>query len=105
MAQNGQPTSPTAATTPAQPAAKAAAAAPKLANDVELSNMPGGDEQKDIMHLARVGDIAAMQQVFDAGEFDATYSDNEGITPLHVCQLLDPFLSSRICSSVPRDPC
>jgi palmitoyltransferase ZDHHC13/17 len=87
MAQNGQPptpTAPTAPTTPAQPAAKSTTVAPKLASEVEMSNLPAGEEQTDIMQLARVGDIPAMQKIFDAGEFDATYSDGEGITPLHV---------------------
>ena len=40
--------------------------------------------EPDVMQLARVGDIPAMQKLFDAGDIDATYADNEGITPLHV---------------------
>jgi len=36
------------------------------------------------MQVARVGDIAAMEKLFESGEFDATYADEEGITPLHV---------------------
>lgn len=40
--------------------------------------------EKDIMQLARIGDIVAMEKLFESGEFDATYSDDEGITPLHV---------------------
>ncbi|KKA28087.1 hypothetical protein TD95_003621 [Thielaviopsis punctulata] len=40
-------------------------------------------EEADIMQLARVGDVAAMQALFEGGEVDATYHDDEGITPLH----------------------
>jgi palmitoyltransferase len=38
----------------------------------------------DIMQVARIGDIVAMEKLFESGEFDATFSDDEGITPLHV---------------------
>lgn len=41
-------------------------------------------QEPDIMQLARVGNVAAMQALFDKGEVDATFHDNEGITPLHV---------------------
>ncbi|KAJ6443819.1 palmitoyltransferase akr1 [Purpureocillium lavendulum] len=33
--------------------------------------------------VARVGDIAAMEKLFESGDYDATYADDEGITPLH----------------------
>ncbi|CAK7270168.1 palmitoyltransferase akr1 [Sporothrix epigloea] len=81
---------------PAQPAAKGSAAAPKLDSEMELGSVSNGglasgsttgtaaaDEPSDIMHLARVGDVPAMEALFAAGEFDATYTDAEGITPLH----------------------
>ena len=51
--------------------AAAAAAEPPAAED-------------DIMQFARTGDVPAMEKLFESGEFDATYTDNEGITPLHV---------------------
>lgn len=82
---------------PIQPAAKGSAATPKLDSEMELGSVSNGssaagsttgttavDEQSDIMHLARVGDVPAMEALFAAGEYDATYTDAEGITPLHV---------------------
>ncbi|ERS98670.1 palmitoyltransferase AKR1 [Sporothrix schenckii 1099-18] len=85
---------PDAKSAPAQPPAKGSAATPKLNNEMELGALNGGssaaggaaaaaDEQKDIMHLARVGDLQGMHALFAEGEFDATYTDAEGITPLH----------------------
>ncbi len=52
-----------------------------------MGNLPGSDAspaQPDIMQLARVGDIAGMEKLFESSEYDATYTDDEGITPLHV---------------------
>lgn len=40
--------------------------------------------EEDIMQFARTGDVPAMEKLFESGEFDATYVDDEGITPLHV---------------------
>ncbi|KAH6693420.1 palmitoyltransferase AKR1 [Plectosphaerella plurivora] len=40
-------------------------------------------QENDIMQLARVGDVAGMEKLFESGEYDATYTDEEGITPLH----------------------
>jgi len=80
------------AAAPSQPSSKAAAAAPKLESpDVEMGRLNGADgapsadtpAQPDIMQLARTGDVAAMQALFDDEEYDATYTDDEGITPLH----------------------
>lgn len=48
-----------------------------------------GEEQPrndDVMQLARLGDVPAMEKLFETGGFDATYTDEEGITPLHVCE-------------------
>lgn len=45
------------------------------------SNVP---LEEDIMQLARLGEIAAIQKLFDSGKYDATYKDEQGITPLHV---------------------
>lgn len=81
---------------PAQPAAKGSAATPKLSSqDMEMGDLPGSDApsaQPDIMHLARIGDVAGMEKLFESSEYDATYTDEEGITPLHVCDT--PELSS-----------
>jgi hypothetical protein len=55
----------------------------------ELEDMadkkPSLPVEEDIMQLARLGEIAAIQKLFDSGKFDATYKDEQGITPLHVC--------------------
>ena len=89
------------AAAPSQPSSKAAAAAPKLESpDVEMGRLNGADgapsadtpAQPDIMQLARTGDVAAMQALFDDEEYDATYTDDEGITPLHVCLPPEPEL-------------
>lgn len=40
--------------------------------------------EEDIMQLARLGEIGGIQKLFATGKFDATYHDEEGITPLHV---------------------
>lgn len=54
----------------------------------ELANMadkkPSLPVEEDIMQLARLGEISAIQKLFDSGKFDATYKDEQGITPLHV---------------------
>jgi hypothetical protein len=56
--------------------------------DHELEDMadngPGLPVEEDIMQLARLGEIGAIQKLFDSGKFDATYKDEQGITPLHV---------------------
>ena len=65
-------------------------AAPKLNSDMEMGDMPieaqdaQGEQLDDIMQLARLGDIPAMEKLFETGGYDATYTDDEGITPLHV---------------------
>jgi palmitoyltransferase len=70
---------------------KASAAAPKLSDNdanVEMKNMlssgPEAELDEDIMQLARLGNIPAIQKLFDAGKFHPTHCDTEGITPLHV---------------------
>lgn len=71
---------------PIQPSSKSSAAVPKLNSDMEMGSLPGDgqNQQDDIMQIARIGDVAAMEKLFESGEYDATYSDDEGITPLHV---------------------
>ena len=46
--------------------------------------------EEDLMQLARLGEIGAIQKLFDTGRYDATYRDEQGITPLHVRLLLRP---------------
>lgn len=69
---------------PAQPPSKSGTATPKLNNEMELGNLPGDSPEPDIMQMARVGDIPGMEKLFAEGEYDATYTDDENITPLHV---------------------
>lgn len=73
---------------PIQPSSKGPAAAPKLNSDMEMGNLPTGDappSEPDIMQFARVGDIPAMEKLLnESSDYDATYTDDEGITPLHV---------------------
>ncbi|KAJ1335262.1 palmitoyltransferase ZDHHC13/17 [Microdochium nivale] len=81
------------AAAPSQPSLKSAAVAPKInVQDVEMGRISGGGDGTtggeapvlpDVMQLARLGDVAAMQALFDEGEYDATFTDEEGITPLH----------------------
>ena len=84
-----------------QPSAKASAASPKLNPDMEMGSMSveaqnpaATQEQDDIMQLARLGDIQAMEKLFETGGYDATYHDEEGITPLHVCHAPAVFQAS-----------
>lgn len=59
--------------------------------DVELKTMrpnappPSIPIGEDIMQLARIGEIGAMQNLFTTKKLTASYRDEEGITPLHVC--------------------
>lgn len=74
---------------PIQPLSKAAVAAPKLNSEMEMGSLPtdGQAQEEDIMQLARLGDVPGMEKLFESGEYDATYSDGDGITPLHVSLL------------------
>ncbi|KAM0135344.1 hypothetical protein ACHAO1_005230 [Botrytis cinerea] len=79
-------TEPAKKNVPIMPSGKSNAVAPTLSDDnhVELGDMtPPEQPAVDIMQLARIGDIQAVEKLFDDGTFDATYSDGEGITPLH----------------------
>ncbi|OJD13323.1 hypothetical protein AJ78_06214 [Emergomyces pasteurianus Ep9510] len=74
---------------------KGTAAPPKLLtreNELELKDIKpddGNSKQpplpiaEDIMQLSRLGEIGAIQKLFESGKFDARYTDEEGITPLH----------------------
>lgn len=90
---------PVSPSSPSAPTGKAAPAPPKVTqpNDgVELKDMRSGSDgakaslpiEEDIMQLARLGEIGAMQKLFDSKKYNAKYKDEEGITPLHVCLCL-----------------
>ena len=75
---------------PTLPDGKASVAPPKVSghDNMELEDV-GSQEDKlplheDVMQLARVGEIASIQKLFDEGKVDAKFRDKEGITPLHV---------------------
>lgn len=55
----------------------------------DLDSKPLIPIEEDIMQLARLGEIGAIQKLFDRGFCDAKYADEQGITPLHVGILLD----------------
>ena len=80
-----------ARTSPALPNGKGPVAPPKLTDDgVELKNIQDGGKsalpiEEDLMQLARLGEIGAIQKLFEKGKYSATYKDEEGITALHVC--------------------
>ncbi|KAI1097295.1 ankyrin [Jackrogersella minutella] len=80
---------------PIQLSSKGTAAAPKLnSQDMEMGNLPTGDappSEPDIMQISRVGDIVAMEKLFESSDYDATYTDDEGITPLHWAAINNQF--------------
>jgi hypothetical protein len=79
---------------PTFPSGKASMAPPKVTGDerVELKDMlpaaPALPVEQDIMQLARMGELGAIQRLIDEGEYGVNFMDEEGITPLHVIPLL-----------------
>lgn len=51
---------------------------------------------EDIMQIARIGEVPAMQRIFEEKKLTARYKDEEGITPLHVrtCHYRSSLFSS-----------
>jgi hypothetical protein len=103
----GEPQS--AASAPANPSPASAPTptrtSPKVTKHdagVELKGMSASENAKgsiplgeDVMQIARLGEVSVMQKLFESRKFHAGYSDEEGITPLHVCALCSlPLLSS-----------
>jgi palmitoyltransferase len=52
-----------------------------MRSDAPKGSIPLGE---DIMQLARIGEIPAMQNLFATKKLTANHRDEEGITPLHV---------------------
>ena len=52
--------------------------------DVDASRPPLPVEE-DLMQLARLGELRAIQKLFDSGKYTAKSADDQGITALHVC--------------------
>lgn len=111
---------------PIQPTSKGAKVDAQVSSDLELGSLPNGNNnggggagaangkaggdgevETDIMQIARIGDIPAMEALFETKEYDATYADDEGITALHVrmpvpgaspwCQPLVPATRDAMC--------
>lgn len=83
-----QPSGASSVSSPPRANGKAAPAPPILSGDgnIELQDVPIKlPIEEDIMQLARLGEVGAIQTLFDSGRFNAKYKDEEGITPLHVC--------------------
>jgi hypothetical protein len=83
-----QPSGASSVSSPPRANGKAAPAPPKLSGDgnIELQDVPiKMPIEEDIMQLARLGEVGAIQTLFESGRFNAKYKDEEGITPLHVC--------------------
>ncbi|KAH7121258.1 palmitoyltransferase-like protein akr1 [Dendryphion nanum] len=72
------------ASAPTQPDASGQ---PSGEQNVEMADLtdkkPNLPIEDDIMQLARLGEIKAIEKLFNSGKFDATYTDSQGITPLH----------------------
>ena len=51
--------------------------------DVKTSKPPLPIEE-DLMGLARLGELRAIQKLFDSGKYNARSADEQGITALHV---------------------
>ena len=57
---------------------------------VELSDLDSSPPrtlpvEQDLMQLARLGELRAIQKLFDSGKYTAKSADEQGITALHVC--------------------
>ncbi|TKA58604.1 hypothetical protein B0A49_10989, partial [Cryomyces minteri] len=75
------------AATPARPPTAPNGVSSSGQHHGQLDHVPLGRDplpvEKDMMQLARLGEIGAIQKLFDSREFDANYSDEQGIAPLH----------------------
>ena len=45
--------------------------------------------EEDLMALARLGELRAIQKLFDSGKYNANSADEQGITALHVSLSLE----------------
>ena len=88
-----------APTAPALANGKANPVPPKVTGgtNVELDDMGTVEDKlplhEDIMQLARLGEIGPIQTLFETGKFNARYKDQENITPLHVSQVMTPYMT------------
>lgn len=94
---SGEPQTTTASTHQSpSPASAHPGTSPKAAQhdaSVEMKDLKSGNGSpkgsiplgEDIMQIARIGEVPVMQKLFESRKFNAGYTDEEGITPLHVC--------------------
>lgn len=68
--------------------------------DAPKPSIPLGE---DIMQLARIGEIGAMQNLFTTKKLTANHRDDEGITPLHVGFSLSFHISQALLTQNMRD--
>ncbi|KAF1982754.1 palmitoyltransferas-like protein akr1, partial [Aulographum hederae CBS 113979] len=89
----------TAASTPRNAESKSANGSPRRDGGgdepVEMSDIQNAPPklpiERDLMQLARLGEVGAIQKLFNTGEFDATSTDDEGITALHWAAINDHY--------------
>ncbi|RKF79652.1 Palmitoyltransferase AKR1 [Golovinomyces cichoracearum] len=83
---------------PTTPNGKSSVVEPKLSDGerVELTEMllsePEADLNEDIMQLARLGDIRGIERLYQSGNFNSSYCDREGITPLHWAAINNQYM-------------
>ncbi|KAL1976464.1 hypothetical protein VTN31DRAFT_2746 [Thermomyces dupontii] len=88
---------------PSSPTAigKSSVAPPQTSDGVEMKNLGDGSGksslpvEEDIMQIARIGDVAAMQRLFETKKYTAKYADEEGITPLHWAAINNQYAMCR----------
>ena len=86
MAASPVPSAPTSF--PSVANGKASVVPPKVSSAESISRGHLEDKlplHEDIMQLARLGEVGAIQKLIEDGKFSAGYTDDEGISPLHVC--------------------
>ena len=54
-----------------------------MAEDEDAAPQPPIPVEEDVMALSRLGEIGAIQKLFDSGKCDARFRDEQNITPLH----------------------
>jgi palmitoyltransferase ZDHHC13/17 len=65
----------------------------------DISGRPKLPVEEDIMQLARLGEIRAIQSLYDSKKYSPTYRDEQGITPLHVSFIVSTGSKCSNCNS------
>lgn len=53
-------------------------------NEIAPATRPPLPIENDIMQLSRLGELEGVRKLIEGGKFAATYTDEDGITALHV---------------------